>query len=155
MDQRFGLKHDEFGRLVLIDSEGRRHLGVEPVRAFPVNEPSRFISLLDADGKELFLIDDLASLAEPVRSILEADLARREFIPVITKIIKVHGESHPTEWDLRTDRGDVKIIINGDDDVRQIGPRRALLVDGQGVRYLIPDIQKLDAASKRALEVWL
>ena len=29
----FGLSHDSWGRLVLIDSSGRRHSGVEPVRA--------------------------------------------------------------------------------------------------------------------------
>jgi hypothetical protein len=152
---RFGLKHDEFGKLVLIDDQGLRHVGVEPVRAFPITDPNRFVSILDGEGKEIVLVEDLAELTDSVRSVLEAELARREFIPIIEKIVKVHGESHPTEWEVRTDRGPVRFTINGDDDVRHLGPNRALLVDAQGVRYLIPDVRTLDAASQRVLEVWL
>ena len=34
-------------------------------------------------------------------------------------------------------------------------PLRALVVDAQGVRYLIPDTGALDLPSRRILEIWL
>lgn len=151
----FDLIHNAFGRLVLIDDEGQRHEGVDPVRAFPISDPRRWISLVDSEGKELALISHLDDLTPELRHTIEAELARREFIPVITRIVKVLAESHPTEWEVTTDRGPVRFTVNGDDDVRHMGPHRALFVDAQGVRYLIPDIRKLDAASRRILEVWL
>lgn len=151
----FGLKHDEFGRLVLIDADGERHVGVEPVRAFPISEPNRLISIVDGEGREVAVVPDLADLAPAVRTVLEADLARREFLPIITKIHKVQGESHPTDWDVATDRGPSRFTVNGDDDVRHLGDDRALIVDAQGIRYLIPDTRALDLASRRILEIWL
>ena len=35
------LQYDSFGRLVLTDANGRRHVGVEPIRSFPLSDGSR------------------------------------------------------------------------------------------------------------------
>ncbi|MBX6315637.1 MAG: DUF1854 domain-containing protein, partial [Isosphaeraceae bacterium] len=89
VDRSFGLTRDAFGRLVLIDSEGRRHIGVEPIRAFPITDPDHFIAIVDAEGVELLLIEDLSSLAPAVRQTLEEELARREFVPIIRQIARI------------------------------------------------------------------
>lgn len=151
----FTLDRDDFGRLVLTDADGQRSVGVDPVRAFPITDPTRNVAIVDAEGRELVLIDDLDTLPADLRTAIDREFARREFIPVIARIQKVHGESHPTEWDVQTDRGPVKFTVNSDDDIRRMGPNRALIVDTQGVRYLIHDVARLDPASKRILEVWL
>lgn len=151
----FQLERDDFGRLVLTDADGQRSVGVEPVRAFPITDPTRNVAIVDAEGRELALVPDLDALPSDLRATIDREFARREFIPVIARIQKVHGESHPTEWEVRTDRGPVKFTVNSDDDIRRMGPNRALIVDTQGVRYLIDDVARLDTASKRILEVWL
>ena len=48
---RFNLARDEFGRLVLTMADGARHVGVAPVRAFPIHAPDEGISLMTADGR--------------------------------------------------------------------------------------------------------
>ena len=48
----FELHHDAWGRLVLVDDEGHKYVGVEPVRAFPISDPDHFISLCDAESRE-------------------------------------------------------------------------------------------------------
>ena len=53
---------------------------------------------------------------------------------------------------VETDRGPVLLTLNSEDDVRRLGPHRALIVDAQGLRYLVPDLRALDAASRRILE---
>ncbi|MBV8074963.1 MAG: DUF1854 domain-containing protein, partial [Planctomycetaceae bacterium] len=58
----FGLSHDAWGRLILIDDEGRRFVGVEPVRAFPISEPGSWISICDAEGREILSVESLADL---------------------------------------------------------------------------------------------
>lgn len=151
----FRLDRDDFGRLNFTDPLGQRSIGVDLIRAFPVTDPTRNVAIVDAEGHELVLIADLDALPTDLRAAIDQEFARREFIPAITRILKVHGESHPTEWDVRTDRGAVKFTVNSDDDIRRMGPNRALIVDTQGVRYLITDVARLDPASKRQLEVWL
>ena len=151
----FGLSHDPRGRLVLIDAEGRRHVGVEPVRAFPISDATRWVSICDPQGAELAFIDDLADLPQQVRAVLDEDLARRDFVPVVQRIVSVSAESEPSDWDVVTDRGATRFTLANDDDVRRLGRQGATIVDVHGTRYLVPDLAALDAASRRLLERYL
>jgi hypothetical protein len=63
--------------------------------------------------------------------------------------------SEPTEWDVETDRGLTRFILNSEDDIRRLGEGRALLVDAHGIRYLIPRLDSLDPFSRRVLERYL
>jgi hypothetical protein len=51
------LERDSLGRLVLIDAVGSRHVGIYPVRAFPITAAGAGISLMDQSGKELCWFD--------------------------------------------------------------------------------------------------
>ena len=154
-DVAFGLLHDAWGRLVLIDREGQRHTDVEPVRTFPFSAPDEWISIRDAQGQELYCVAKLADLAPATRQVLEKDLAEREFVPVIHRILRVSSDTVPTEWDIQTDRGATQFILNSEDDVRRLGPHRAMILDAQGIRYLIPDTRKLDSRSRWTLAKYL
>lgn len=151
----FDLSLDDFGRLVLTDAEGNRHVGVEPVRAFPLSDPERWIALVDHEGHELACIEDPARLREDLRRRLDEELARREFVPVIQRIVRVSSANPPAEWEIVTDRGTTRLAFNSEDDVRRLGPRRALIVDARGMRYEVPDVTTLDAESRRVLERYL
>ena len=152
--QLFELRHDAWGRLVLIEADGVEHVGVEPVRDFPITDPRRWISLVSRDGRELICVEDPNELPLPVRKVLEDDLARREFVPVIQTIDKI-SSADPAEWTVVTDRGPTKFIVKSDEDIRRLGRHRAQVVDAYGIRYLIPDTKKLDGGSRRLLERYL
>jgi hypothetical protein len=151
----FDLRYDAWGRLVLTDAEGVRHVGVEAVRSFPISDPDRWIALCDGEGREVVSVPSLAALPASVREILEQELARREFVPVIRRILSVPEESEPAQWEVETDRGRTSFLVNTGDDVRRLGPHRALVIDTQGVRYMIDDTNQLDAVSRRILERYL
>ena len=151
----FGLQHDAWGRLVLIDATGARHIGVEPIRGFPISDPEHFISLCDREGRELVCVQDMAKLPAATRQVLEQDLSRREFVPVIERIASVSSGADPTEWQVDTDRGPTTFLLKSEDDVRRLGPDSALVIDSHGLRYLVPDTKKMDAASRRILERYL
>jgi hypothetical protein len=148
----FGLTQDSFGRLVLIDAEGVRHIDVEPVRSFPFSERRRYISIRDPRGKEIVLVDDMHTLPNHTREVLERALLEREFIPVIRRIFKITGDAGPMSWEVGTDRGETRFVMNSEDDIRRISYNTLVVVDANGGRYFIPNVAELDPHSRRLLE---
>jgi hypothetical protein len=151
----FQLHHDVWGRLVLIDALGREHVGAEPVRTFPITDPRHSISICDADGNELVWLDSLDDVPAAQRQILEDELSRRHFLPIITRVSRVEGASEPTVWEVETDRGPTRFNLKSEEDVRRVAGHRVLIVDAHGVRYLIPDLRDMDANSRRWLERYI
>ena len=151
-DPGFSLDHDRFGRLVLTDGAGQRFVGVEPVRAFPLSDPSQWIALVDGEGHEVFCIESLDQLPSPLQATLEAELAAREFVPVVKRVVRSTGDIFPGHWDVETDRGSTRLNIDSEDDIRRIGSHRMLITDTRKMRYHVLDTRKLDAYSRRVLE---
>jgi hypothetical protein len=151
----FGLSHDDWGRLVLIDAQGRRFIGVEPVRAFPISHPKNWISICDAEGREIVAIESLEELAPEVRRMIDEELSLREFIPIIQRIVNVSADSFPSDWDVITDRGAARFTVENEEDVRRLGPSRVMITDARRLRYQVPEIGTLDAYSRRQLERFL
>lgn len=143
---------DPFGHLVLTDEEGRKHVGVEPVRAFPLTDPTRWIALVDAEGHEVVNIASLDELSPANRKLLEAELANREFVPLVQRVVRISGDIFPARWDVHTDRGPTTLELDSEDDIRRIGSHRMLITDARKMRYHVPDTRTLDAYSRRVLE---
>lgn len=146
------LRHDAFGRLTLSDGSGRNFLGVIPARLFPLSMPNHWVSLADSAGVELICIENLETLDEGSRIALERELAARDFLPVITRIVHVSGMSVPCEWRVETDRGATTFVLSAEEDIRRIGPDRILIVDSHRMRYLVPDVNALDSLGRDWLE---
>ena len=140
---------------MLVDADGREFHDVEPVRAFPLSAPQCGISLCDPQGHEILYIDDFAALPDDVRTVLEHELQRREFVPEIQRIVRISAHSGPAEWQVETDRGPTTFLLDDEDNVWPLGLDRLLLIDSHGIRYLINDVDRLDAASRRILDRYL
>ena len=153
---QFQLERTAFGDLVWTGAQGQRVSGVLPVRAFPIQAPQDGISLVDPEGHEVAWFAQFEAIPEPARSLIEEELARREFMPVIQRIAAVSGFSTPCTWIVDTDRGRAEFVLRGDEDIRRIGSAHALLIaDAHGIHYLVPDQRALDAHSKRVLDRFL
>ena len=90
------LERDSLGRLVFIDASGNHHIGVQPVRAFPITAPGAGISIMDQSGKELFWFDGMDTISEVELGLIEEEMAVREFMPVIERITKVSSFTTPS-----------------------------------------------------------
>jgi hypothetical protein len=154
INEPFTLERNASGRLVLTKANGERHVAVDPVRAFPISDPDRFISLVDSHAHELLCIGDLAELPIEIANFIRQELSDREFLPRIERIVRVKQHKDPHEWEVITDRGPVEFLFH-DDDIRRLSPTRAILVDMHGVRFYIPDSRQLDAKSQRILSQYL
>ncbi len=146
---------DAFGRLVLQMPGAAPVVDVAPVRCFPFTSPSERVSLCDEQGHEVACIADLADLRPDVRALIEQELARREFIPIIVRILDISQGSEPTTWRVLTDRGESRFVLTSEDHVRRLGTRGVLITDADGVRYRVPDSGSLDAHGSNLLKRYL
>lgn len=148
----YTLERDALGRLVFIDAAGVPHIGVYPVRAFPITEPDAGISIMDQSGKELCWFDGITAIPDGELTLIEEELAAREFMPVIEKITKVSTFATPSIWDIETDRGPTRIRLKGEEDIRRIAGNTLLIADSNGLQFLIKDSTRLDKLSKKLLD---
>jgi len=152
MSKPHQLERDALGRLVFIDTNGTRHLGVHPVRAFPITAPGAGIGIMNQEGKELYWYPDVAAIPEAELGLIEEELAAREFMPVIEKITRVSTYATPSIWDIETDRGPTRIRLKGEEDIRRIAGNTLLIADSNGMQFLIKDSTELDKVSKKLLD---
>ena len=155
-DTAFTLARNPHGRLVLTLPGGGVHEGVTPVRSFPIAAPAEGLSLVGTDGHELLWIDRLDQLPPAVRQLVDEELAVREFVPTIERIVSVSGFSTPSTWEVLTDRGPARLVLKAEEDIRRLGGRtRLLIAGGDGLQFRVPDTTVLDKHSRRLLERFL
>jgi len=151
----FKLTRDAAGRLVLTGADGARHQGVVAVRAFPISAPNEGVSLLGEDGHELRWIDRLNDLSPETRSMIDTELAQREFMPEITRIKRVSSFATPSRWQVSTNRGDTELLLKAEDQIRRLDHATLLITDGHGVSFLIPNVDAMDHHSRKLLDRFL
>ncbi len=149
------LHRDPFGRLLAVLPDGQTVDDVVPVRAFPFSAHDQWVSLCTRAGAEVLCLPDLGVLDPGTRELLLADLAQREFVPVIQRIVRVVSGGGSDLWTVKTDRGDTHFQLPSEDNVRRMGADGALVIDAHGIRYQIVSIHGLDAASRRILRQYL
>lgn len=151
----FELERDAFGRLVLTDAQGERHEGIVPVRAFPLSAPGHGVSLVGGEGRELVWIDSVEALPAQARTLLQEELAVRDFAPTLLKLHGVSSFGVPSTWTVSTDRGDTSFVLKAEEDIRRLEGGALLIASAHGVQFRIPDVKTLDRASRKLLERFL
>lgn len=155
MSNLIQLRRDAFGKLVFTNAEGENVVGVIPVRAFPIQAPTRGISLVRDGGKEVAWIDDLADQPEAIRSLITEELEGREFIPEILTIKEVSSFATPCTWYVTTDRGETEFVLKVDEDIRRVGETSLLIADSHGINFLVRDMFRIDKGSRKILDRFL
>jgi hypothetical protein len=152
----FRLERNPFGKLVFAASEnGEVHEGVVPVRAFPIAAPDAGIAIVSADGRELAWIERLDDLPPATRKLIEEELASRDFLPEILRIVHVSTFASPSTWQVETDRGPAQLVLKGEEDIRRVSHSTLIISDTHGVQFLIRDLQALDKGSRKLLDRFL
>ena len=151
----FQLTRDSFGRLVLTNPEGEVFEGVVPVRAYPIQAPQDGVALVATDGHEVGWLDRLADAPPSVQVLIQEALDTREFMPEIQDIVSVTSFSTPCTWTVKTDRGDTRFVLRGDEDIRRVGPTVLLVTDSHGIQFKIRDLSLLSKESRRIMDRFL
>ena len=151
----FQLHRDASGQLVLTAQTGDTHQGVVPVRAFPIAAPDEGIALVNSEGHEVGWAERLADLPPAIGQLIEEELASREFVPEIERIVDVSSFACPSTWQVATNRGDAALVLKGEEDIRRLSRTRLLIADTHGIQFLIRDIGTLDRHSRKLLDRFL
>lgn len=151
----FLLSRNQAGRLLLTLKDGQVYEGVVPVRAFPLQAPEQFVAFMSLEGKEVAWVDELSALPQDTRDLITHEIASREMMPVIERIVSVSTLSTPSTWDVATDRGATKLILKGEEDIRRLTGSTLIITDSHGLRFILPDMQALDKNSRRILDRFL
>ncbi len=141
--------------LTLVDVElvdGRKFQNLEPRRLFPLSGLEQYITLLNEEGEEMAVIRDLRTLPDSERRIIESCLEEFYLIPNVQQILDAKEKYGIITLDTITDRGPISIeirsLIYG---FKLVHDKRLLLRDGNDNRYEIPDVNQLDAHSRKLL----
>lgn len=149
------LTRDAFGRLVFTDETGVAHVGVMPVQAFPIDAPGENVSLVGIEGNELVFISQLSGLDTGTRALVQEEIAQRDFLPVIERLVSVSTFATPSSWLVHTDRGPTSFVLKGEEDIRRLRNGGLLITDSHGVTYRVMDMRALDRQSRKLLDRFL
>lgn len=117
-------------------------------RAFPLSDPDHYFGFLDGAGKDIGLLHDASHLDADSRRVVEEDLERRYFVPVVERVRSVKEEFGTIYWVVETDKGEKEIVVrNIRDNLQELSSTRIILTDADGNRFEFPDINKLDGKS--------
>ena len=154
---KFGFREIEIagavdGRVCL--ACGGATLWVEPMRAFPLTAPDEWVALIDGDGHEVSIIENVCDVGGSAAEHLRSALRFRYFAPKVCRLETIWEGKMGAGLRVRaeTDRGPVEFAIrNAMQGLRWIGQERLLFEDGRGGRWEIPDVTKLDLRSRRLI----
>ena len=126
-------------------------------RQFPFELQWEFISVMNEDGDEIGIVRDIALFRDDeTHALLETELRRRYYSPVIDRIISVKERYGFSYWKVHTAEGEVSFTLH--DTYRSIiraGGGRVVLLDVNGNRFEIPNVEALDRKSYKKIELYL
>ena len=149
------IARNSFEEITIELPDGTSHTNVEAVRSFPLTDSDKYITLLDNEGEEIGIIQDIKHLPRGSAEILLSELQKRYFMPKITKIHELEGQFGVTRWVVETNRGPVTFGMRTRYDVVSLENGRVLIKDADGNRYEIENYHHLDPESIALLETQL
>lgn len=139
-------------RLRLTIGEDRSYPKVKPVWASPQSHPNRYLGLLDGKEREIATIVDPTDLPAESRAAVEEELRRRYLTATIVSITAAKVEFGATYWHVVTNRGERDFVTQSlQENAVWMSPTHILLIDVDGNRFEIPDVEALDAKSRQTL----
>ena len=125
----------------------RSYVRVQIARAFPLSQPDRYIGFRDAQDKDIGLLIAPDGLDPESRRILDEEMERRYFLPVILRVNQIKDEFGAIFFNVDTDKGPRTFYLRQlrESVYRLPGTDRVLITDTDGNRYDIPDVTRLDA----------
>ena len=125
-------------------------------RAFPFDYPYAYISVLDADSREIGIIQDVDAMGEENARLLREELDRKYYTPVIRQILSVKDKFGYSYWKVKTDEGELDFTCRDTfSSLLKVGGTRIFVNDIDGNRYEIPDLEALDHKSFKKIELFL
>lgn len=149
------------GHMLRLAFGGKEYPRVQLHRSFPHSDSRKYVSVRDFDpdksiNDEIGLIQDIAEFDEKTAALLEKFLEVRYFAPRITKLLNIKDEFGYTFWDVNTDQGDCRFVVRKDSRSIMHSPGgEVLVVDVDGDRFVVPDLEALSDKEMKLIELYI
>ena len=123
-------------------------------RAFPFDNPYKYISVSDENG-EIGMVFDTEIFGETAK-LLNNELDSKYFSPKIKKIVSLKERFGYSYWNVKCDKGDFSFTVK--DTFRSIihvSEDRVIILDVDSNRFEIESISSLDRNSFRKIELYI
>ena len=131
---------------------GQKLSNLEPRRLFPVSGLNDYITFLDSEGEEQFILRRLDNMEPHQRELLQGCLEEYYRIPKIKRLITFSEKHCIWLWTVETDRGEFTFeIVNHIRSLKMFYDKRILVKDSNDNRYEIPNIYDLDKRSQKLI----
>jgi hypothetical protein len=143
-------------RLRMTVKDDRSYPTVKPAWSAPLTRPDKYLALLNGKGEEITTIVDPAELDADSRAAVMEELHRRYLTATVHKITHAKSEFGAGYWHVISDRGERDFVTQSlQENAQWLGPGHLLLIDVDGNRFEIPDMEALDAKSRMYLDAML
>ena len=151
--QQIKLFYEPKNRLRMTVGDDRSYPTVKPAWSAPLSHPETYLALLDGKGDEITTLEDPKSLPSESFAAVSEEIRRRYLTATVVAIRHAKQEFGATYWHLITDRGPKDMVTqNLQENAVWLTEKHLLLLDVDGNRFEIPDIDELDQASVHLLE---
>lgn len=124
--------------------------------AFPFMKPREYISVFDTEGKEIGIIENLDDFDAETQAIVTDELKRRYFSPNITKIASIKERFGFSYWKVITDKGPIDFAVSDTyKSIIRFSTTRFVIIDADGNRFNIRNLDELDTTSVKNLEMYI
>ena len=125
-------------------------------RQFPFELEWEFISVMNAEKQEIGIVRRVDDFEGETRELLREELSKRYYTPVILQILGSKERYGFSYWKVKTKEGEVSFTLH--DTYRSIiraSESRIIMMDVNGNRFEIPDVNALDRKSYKKIELYL
>ncbi len=142
------------GRLRL-EYKDQCYLEVKPIWASPLRYPDRYLALVDGKDREILMVTNPAEEFSPeMWQMVQAELHKRYLNGRIHRILSAKTEFGSTYWHVVTDRGEKEFVTQSlQENAQWLRENYLLVIDVDGNRFEIPDVDALDERSQKILNV--
>ncbi|KAF0093486.1 MAG: hypothetical protein E1N59_2755 [Puniceicoccaceae bacterium 5H] len=151
--ERPKLKLADDGRLLA--QEGEQWTSVRLRPCFPWSRPGEFISLRDADEREVALVEKVSHLDTESCQALKKALEQTSFVFEIQRVVSIGRRFELRLWKVETAQGVRTFTTKLEDWPEQKQSGQIVIRDVAGDLYVIPKLEALDAASQDKLWAYL
>ncbi|MEF3303517.1 DUF1854 domain-containing protein [Paenibacillus sp. GYB003] len=142
------------GRMLNVTVDGEEHKAVYVHCSFPHTNKRIYLSIRTFENKEIGMIRSLDDFPAGVAELLEEQVKIRYFAPEITKVVKIREEFGYSYWETETTSGVCRFTVrSGGNNVKLVGENRLLVLDVDGNRFVIPDLEKISDKEYRMVEM--
>lgn len=148
-------RRQQNGRLDIIYPDGE-FADVQLIPTFPLSQRHHMVAVLDVEGNEIALIDDVSHFDNESRRVVKDELDRSYFMPRIEDITHAEERLGVLTIETKTNRGERTVQIrNARRSIRKLPNRRVVILDVDGNRYEVKDWMELPAYGRDLLSQYM